>query len=428
MNKMKVLVFPGSTEIGLEIWRALKDCKDIILYSAASVYGHASYVFRNHFIVPDIHLDGWIDSLNKVISEHKIDYIFPAYDDVIVALAQNAHKLSAEIISSPIATCLTTRSKTQTYEKLNELIPTPHLYRDISEVTVFPVFVKPDKGQGSQGVHKVDDLSTLRVLLSNNPDLIVLEYLSGKEYTVDCLTDRRKGLVFCRGRERLRIKSGISMNSKSVDKKNNRIFCEYANIISSKLEFHGAWFFQIKQDASGNFKLLEVAPRVSGTMATHRVLGVNFPLLSIYEKKGIGFEIMINELQLEIDRSLVNRYKCDIEYDKVYVDLDDTIVVNNQVNTLLICFLYQAINKGCKIILITKNIDDLESVLNKWRLSSIFDEVIWIKKVDSKADFISPERAIFIDDSFSERKAVFDEHKIPTFDCNMIELLIDDRV
>jgi len=428
MDKMKVIVFPGNTEIGLEIWKALKDCKDIILYSAASVYNHAPYVFRNHFIIPDISSGDWIGSLNKVLAEYKIDYIFPAYDDVIVALAQNAHKLSADLISSPISTCLITRSKIKTYEKLNNLIPVPKLYRDISEVTISPVFVKPDKGQGSQKARRVDDLSTLSALLDNNPDLIVLEYLSGKEYTVDCLTDRRKGLIFCSGRERLRVRNGISMNSKPVDKRTNKIFYEYANIISSELEFHGAWFFQVKRDASENFRLLEIAPRISGTMATHRILGVNFPLLSIYEKKGTDIEIMTNSLQVEIDRSLVNRYKCNIEYDKIYVDLDDTIIINNKVNTQLIRFLYQAINEGCEIILITKNLNDVEFALNKWKLNSIFDEVIHLNKEDSKSDYINPKKAIFIDDSFSERKAVFNKHKIPTFDCSMIELLIDDRV
>ena len=429
MKKKKVLVFPGGTEIGLEIWKSLKDCKEITLYSAGSdVSNHAPYVFKNHFIVPDVHSNNWIVILSEIINKHEIDCIFPAHDDVIVALAQNADKFNADVISSPLPTCLICRSKNKTYNKFKNLLPAPKAFNKLSEIDSFPVFVKPDKGQGSQDACKVDDLDTLKVLVKNNSNLIVLEYISGKEYTIDCFTDRRKGLLFCSGRERIRTKSGISMNSKPVDGETNEIFGKYAHIISQELELHGAWFFQLKLDDSGTFKLLEIAPRVGGAMATHRVFGINFPLLSIYEKEGVDIGILTNNYGVEIDRALVNRYKHNINYSKVYVDLDDTlIIINGGVNTQLIKFLYQAINKGCKIILISKTMNDIKSILKKWRLTNLFDEVILLKKDDSKADFIEPEGAIFIDDSFSERKLVVNRYHIPTFDCSMLELLIDDR-
>ena len=429
MRKRKVLVFPGGTEIGLEIWKSLKDCKDIILYSAGSnVSNHAPYVFKNHFIIPDVHTNNWIKPLNEIIDKNEINYIFPAHDDVILALAQNANKLNADIISSPLSTCLICRSKTKTYNRFKNLLPVPKVFNELSEIENFPVFVKPDRGQGTQGAYRVDNLDMLKGLLKSNSDLIVMEYLPGKEYTVDCFTDRRKGLLFCSGRERIRTKSGISMNSRPVDKKTNKIFRKYADIILQELELYGAWFFQLKLDTKGIFKLLEIAPRIGGTMAIHRVQGINFALLSIYEKEGVDIEIMTNNNDVEIDRALINRYKYNVQYSKVYVDLDDTLIINNAVNTQLIRFLYQAINKGCKIILITKTKNDVKTILKKWRLNTLFDEIILLKESDLKSDFIDPEGAIFIDDSFSERKLVFDKHKIPTFDSSMIELLIDDRV
>jgi carbamoylphosphate synthase large subunit len=429
LRSKKVLVFPGGTEIGLEILKSLQFCKEIQLYSAGSdVSNHAPYVFKNHFIIPTIYDSNWVESLNLLIENCKIDYIFPAFDDIVVALVENTDKIKAKIISSPLDTCLICRSKSKTYEKFQKLLPVPIVFNQISDVTSFPVFVKPDKGQGSQDSCQVNNFKTLEVLLENNPDLIIMEYLPGKEFTVDCFTDRRKGLLFCNGRERIRTKSGISMNSKPVDDKTSSLFRKMADIISGELEFHGAWFFQLKMANTGIFKLLEIAPRISGTMATNRVLGVNFPLLSIYEQEGIVLKIMTNNCDVEIDRALTNRFKHSIEYKKVYVDLDDTLILNDKINTFLIRFLYQAINKGCKIILITKTTGRIDSILSKWRLTSVFDEVIAISKGDSKADFINPDGAIFIDDSFSERQSVYWKHKIPTFDCSMIELLLDERV
>ena len=296
---------------------------------------------------------------------------------------------------------------------------------DPSKIDTFPVFVKPDKGQGSQNTFKVNRKNILKVLLDSDSDLITLEYLDGNEYTVDCFSDRNKGLLFCSGRERIRTRNGISMDSKPVSPEVNKIFQEYGQIISNEIELYGAWFFQMKQDSSGNYKLLEIAPRISGTMATHRVLGINFPLLSIYEKEGLDIEIMINQYSARIDRALINRYKHNINYKNVYVDLDDTIILNNKINTQIMKFLFQALNEGCKLILITKTINDLDKTLKKWRLIELFDEIILLNKDDSKADHIDPKDSILIDDSFSERKSVFEKLKIPTFDSSMIELLID---
>src|SRR5438034_9941854 len=71
-----VLVFPGGTEIGLEIQRSLRDCKEIRLYSAGSpVSNHAPFVYATHEVVPSIDDPVWIDRLNQVIRDHAIDYV-----------------------------------------------------------------------------------------------------------------------------------------------------------------------------------------------------------------------------------------------------------------------------------------------------------------------------------------------------------------
>jgi hypothetical protein len=207
-------------------------------------------------------------------------------------------------------------------------------------------------------------------------------------------------------------------------------FRDAAEVISKELEFYGAWFFQLKIDSFGVLKLLEIAPRISGTMATVRVSGVNFAMLSIYEKEGVDIEIMRNDCQVHIDRALVNRYSHDIKYSTIYVDLDDTLIIDDKLNPQLMQFLCQSINNGCRIILITKNdkAGGVRLILKKFRIASIFDQIICLKKNESKADFIDPQGSIFIDDSFSERKSVFDKLGIPTFDCSMIEMLIDERI
>lgn len=420
-----ILVFPGGTEVGLEIHRALCQCKDIRLYSAGlDVSNHAPYVFARHFIIPSIHDPKWIDSLNQLILEHRIDYIFPAYDDVLVALVQNANRIRARIVSSPLETCLITRSKSQTYQFLKDVIPVPTLYENLDSIDQYPVFVKPDKGQGSQQTNIVDNREQLSSLLKKSDDKIVVEYLPGEEYTIDCFSDRDKGLLFCSGRQRLRTRSGISMNSRPVY---NDVFLDYANAICKKLAFHGAWFFQTKKDRHGEFKLMEIAPRIAGTMALHRVQGINFPLLSIYEQERIPLEILTNKINVEIDRALINRYKHEVKYNVAYIDLDDTLILNGIVNINVLRFIYQCINTGIKVVLLTKHASNIEQTLTKHRLSGIFDEIMQMEQSASKADYIRESDAILIDDSFSERKNVSERCGILTFDCSMLEMLTDER-
>jgi carbamoyl-phosphate synthase large subunit len=425
-KKFNVLVFPGGTEVGLEIHSALSLCKEIQLFSAGlNVPNHAPYVFSHHAIIPNICRSGWIDRLNDLTCKWEIDFIFPAYDDVLVALVENADRIKARIISSPLRTCQVTRSKSETYRALAGIVPVPQLYETADEISSYPVFLKPDRGQGSQDIHLVCDRRQLDLLLTTRLDSIILEWLPGAEYTIDCFSDRETGLQFCQGRERVRTKSGISMSSRDI---HDPLFVEYGEAISRKLPMYGAWFFQLRKDGNHQYKLLEVAPRIAGTMALHRVKGVNFPLLSIYEHLRMPVEVAPLNIDVEIDRALVNRYRSSLRYKTVYVDLDDTLILNGAVNIKLVSFLYQCLNKGCRTVLVTRHDLDVDQTLTKYRLRQIFDQVIYVPQPKSKAESVTEQEAIFIDDSFSERKAVTETRGIPAFDCSMLELLIDERL
>ena len=302
MKQLNVLVFPGGTEIGLEIWRSLKDCKDIRLYSAGSeVSNHAPFAFARHFNLPSVHEDNWLETLNRIVVDQNIDYVFPAHDDAIVALAENSDRIKAGIVSSPARTCRIARSKLLTYKALSDVVPVPFVYENPEMIDHYPVFVKPDKGEGSRDVHVAYSRDQVLHLLGEGQGYVVTEFLPGEEFTVDCFSDRENGLLFCGARQRTRTRSGISMSSRPVREK---LFHEYARAISAKIDFSGAWFFQMKKDRKGMLKLLEIAPRIAGTMALHRVLGINFALLSIYEQERILLTILANHVDVEIDRAL----------------------------------------------------------------------------------------------------------------------------
>jgi hypothetical protein len=200
-----------------------------------------------------------------------------------------------------------------------------------------------------------------------------------------------------------------------------------AEIINKKLELRGAWFFQLKLDSNNEYKLLEIAPRIAGTMCLHRNTGVNFELMSIYDRMGFDISIIQNDFELEVERALINRFVLKYEYDTVYIDFDDTIINKNKVNEFVILFLYQCFNKNKKIILITKHKEKIMDSLKKFKINAeLFDAIISLKEEEHKKKYIC-QKAIFIDDSFSERKEVKDSIGIPCFDIDQIESLIDWR-
>jgi carbamoyl-phosphate synthase large subunit len=423
MNRMRVLVFPGGTEIALEIWSALRDCKDVQLLSAGQdIPNHAPFVFPEYHLLPAVSEKGWLEELNSLVERLGIDYIYPAHDEAVFALASHASEVRARVVTSPVETCLITRFKSKTYAALAGAAPVPRIFSCPAQVDTFPVFCKPDRGQGSHGARRIDSRERLTADLPEGD--LILEYLPGPEYTVDCFSDRDRGLMFAGGRERLRVRNGISVSTRPVE---DPVFEALAKAISSRLALHGAWFFQLKQDRDGNMKVLEVAPRIAGAMALHRVCGINFPLLSLYEQQRLPLRILRQNVRVCLDRALVNRYTHDLVFRTVYVDLDDTLIIRGMTNTRLLAFLYQCLNRGIRLVLVTRHSRDVQETLDRHRLGYLFDEIVHLPDGQSKAAAIRERNAIFIDDSFSERLQVHEAAGIPTFDCSMVEMLFDDR-
>lgn len=424
--KWRVLVFPGATEIAMELRQALAWCKEVSLFSAGSpVSNHAPFVFARHFVLPAVHQPRWLDELSTLVETNQITHIFPAHDDALLALAENAGRIKAKIVTSPLETCRLTRSKTATLRRLAGAVPTPELFQVPGEVKTWPVFLKPDRGQGSQRTTLAPNAAELAALLMQDPDRIILEYLEGPEYTVDCFSDRDQGLQYASGRIRRRIRSGIAMDSAII--KDAR-FWEYAEKISKKFELHGAWFFQVKADRQGVLKVMEVAPRIGGTSALSRAQGVNLPLLSLYESERLPVRLTPGDYSVEIDRALVNRYHHNITYQTIYVDFDDTLVIRGMLNVELVKLLYLGINRGVRLVLLTRHNGDLKFQLRRWRLENLFDEVVHLGPDDLKSTFIRDPQAIFIDDSFREREEVRRTKGIPVFDVSTLEVLLDDRI
>lgn len=416
---MRVLVVPCGSEIGLEIYRSLADSKNIKLFGANSLKDYSYHLYKNNFhLVPLISDEDFIYEVSQLVQLLGITHIIPGHDDAALKLKKAEEILNSIVVTSSYETNYICRSKSRTYKALESVIPTPKLF-DVNEVdnSYLPLFVKPDIGQGSNGAFRLDKISKL-----DNVDegSILLEYLPGKEYTVDCLSNSSGSLLYASGRERIAIKSGIAIKTKTSSED---FFVELAEKISSCLELKGAWFFQIKESKNGDYTLLEVGTRIAGSMATNRAKGVNFAELSLYISSGLDVEILVNDYCVELDRALANKYSISLQYEEVFVDFDDCIFINEKVNYSLLAFLFKARDESKRVVLISRHKGNLKRKLDQLRISQVFDEIIHITDGTPKSSFIKNNQSIFIDDSFSERYDVKRKLGIHCFSIDMIEML-----
>ncbi len=425
--KQNILVFPCGSEVGLEIYRSLNLSTHFNVIGGSSIDDHGKFVYSDYIGgLPMVSDEDFTERINEVVDKYKINYIFPAHDSVVLKLAQEKAigNLKCELVASPLTTCEISRSKQKTYQIFKDIIPTPKVYADASTLKPddFPVFLKPDIGQGSKGTHLAMNLEDVKFYTGKDLSLLLIEFLPGKEYTIDCFTDKNGNLLFSEGRERKRISGGISVNSIVV--KDDR-FKSLAEKINQTLSFRGVWFFQVKEDSNKQLVLMEISTRIAGTMALTRARGVNLALLSLFELIGYDVEPIQNDYNIIIDRALQNIYLHNIKYSHVYLDLDDTVIYDGKVNPYIMAYIYQCLNERIRLHLLTKHKEDLNVTLKKYRLNNIFDEIICIKDKSEKPRHIQEGDAIFIDDSFAERKRVKETCKIPVFDSHMIEALME---
>ena len=161
-------------------------------------------------------------------------------------------------------------------------------------------------------------------------------------------------------------------------------------------------------------------------MALYRQLGINFAALSLFDFMGYDIKVLKNDFSIKLDRYYKSCYKTDIDYKNIYLDFDDTLIVNNKVNLTLIQLIYQWKNEKKSIFLLTKHETDIYDDLKKFKIDkNLFDEIISVPLTENKSKYIKKRKAIFIDNYYFERESVLKNKKIPVFDVDAIECLIN---
>jgi carbamoyl-phosphate synthase large subunit len=306
--------------------------------SAVGRYLNESFIQIPHATDPS-----FCDFLLINSHELKIDFILPLVTKELLPLALNKALFAQQgikVLVSSAAAIKIANDKGKTYDVLKEAnLPVP-LYKVVSNIDEFKATVtselfkgktvcfKPTMANGSRGFRIISDnidqhdllfnykpnntfihLDQAIAILSSKPfpPLLVSEYLPGDEYSVDCLADEGTAKLIV-PRVRNKMVNGISVKGSFV---NDSEIISYCKSIIQVLQLHGNIGIQVKRDAEGKALLLEINPRVQGTISSALGAGINLPLLAI--KQELGIPITPGELTVNWSTSF-SRYWSEVFY------------------------------------------------------------------------------------------------------------------
>ncbi|MCX6317133.1 MAG: ATP-grasp domain-containing protein [Bacteroidetes bacterium] len=276
------------------------------------------YLASDFATIPGGDEPAFIPSILSLCKQKNIRVVLPLVTKELLPLARlaDAFRTAGVIVMvSPASALEIANNKSQLYQFLQwRDIAVPD-FRVVETITQFeealqalgfpekPVCFKPSVSNGSRGFRIIDDRINESRLLFNEkpghcyirseaairilgatpfPELLVSEYLPGEEYSVDCLANNGE-LVIALPRIRTKMLQGISVKGEFV---NDDSIIDYCRGIIASLQLHGNIGIQVKRAANGQCLLLEINPRVQGTISAALGAGVNLPFLAIQQAMG----------------------------------------------------------------------------------------------------------------------------------------------
>jgi carbamoyl-phosphate synthase large subunit len=305
---MKILVTGAGGPAGVCTIKALKKTHFVV---AVDVDNLASglYLAEHAHIVPPANDKEFIPKTFEVCCQEKISLIIPTVSEELIHFSKNMALFERENIRVAVSNQKSieiANNKLNTYNFFKGEPYCPEVYSVLN--TRFPCVVKPVNSRGSRGFYICDNKAALEVALQKNgreyQESIVMEYLKGDEYSVYGLSDLKAQPLVSVVNKRIRA-LGESKIAKTVF---NREISKLANKIAQKLNLVGPWNVQL-MGSEGSFKIVEVNPRVAGSLSLVIASGLEY--IDLIIKVFTGKEISNDELKYTPD-IIMTRYNEEI--------------------------------------------------------------------------------------------------------------------
>ena len=270
----------------VELVRAFRSAYDELAFTGSIIgldvdpLAPAMHEVDHAYLVPPTAGGAWISTLRGICEWHDVSLIVPLVDGDIPTLAEHRRELEstgARVVLAPDEAVAITADKLLTYRFFRDLgAPTPATWlteEARSEVSEFPVIVKPRFGSAGKGVVTARDRRELEFFVGYVHDAVVQEYLPGPEITNDvfCALDARVLSVV--SRQRIEVRWGEVAKGRTIY---DAEIGGYCRMIAEALRAVGPITVQcILRDGRPHFT--EVNPRFGGGVPLGIAAGVPSP-------------------------------------------------------------------------------------------------------------------------------------------------------
>lgn len=278
----------------------------------------AIYDADKFYLVPKIDSPNYIDKLLEICKKEKIDCLFALIDPELSLISKNAEKFikigTTPLISSYESVELAFDKykmfkylESNGFKTAKTYIDKSTFYKDLDNDEIsFPVFVKPIKGSASINISKVSTKEEIELLFSLYNDLIIQEFMDGKEIGADVYIDPiSKKVVSIFTKEKIKMRAGETDKARSF--KDEKLF----QLIKQVVEKIG-YVYMIDMDIfkiNGEYYISEINPRFGGGYPHAYESGVNFPKLIVNSMNGIENKINIGNYNEDIYMMKYNEIK-----------------------------------------------------------------------------------------------------------------------
>ncbi len=283
-RQISTVLIPGaSAPAGINTIKSLRlsDFRGKILSTDSNNLSAGFYLSDFYEVIPEAEADDYLEVLLNIIDKYSIEVLMPSSGYDIFPFSEYKSKLKKHgvfpIVSDRkiLEIC---RDKISTFSHLNKEFSLPFTTLNPQEIDTYPIIAKPRYGKGSRDVIQVNDQKELQYVSSKYTSMIYQEYLPGDEYTIDVMSDLDGNPIVSVPRVRLQTKSGISTKGKIIL---DKYLIDESMEIVRKLKIIGPSCIQMKKDKIGDFKLVEINPRLGGGTIFTTLAGANFPKMII---------------------------------------------------------------------------------------------------------------------------------------------------
>lgn len=247
--------------------------------------------------VPKVDNPQYIDVLLTICQSEQADLLIPLYEPEFLWLDSKRNRfkeIGTDLLLSQKRSLQLALDKWETWQFFSSYnIKTPMTVKDIHGLVLdAPFIAKPRYGMGSVGVRVLKSPEELK-FLDDADKMVFQQYVSGVEYTVDVLTDFEGQVISAVPRERLMVRAGEVIKSRTVYRQD---LIEQSKLIAEKLGAIGPLNLQCI-DTGAEVYWLEINPRFGGGVPLTIQAGVDYPYLIYRMCTGQPVKPMLGEFK-----------------------------------------------------------------------------------------------------------------------------------